>query len=135
MGHQQLSARKLHQGILLFEISPMVPLSRCVLFSTCSHNMCNHCPLVVKAFFILLFHQYGFIGRWLNPGKQTVGALDLGGASTQITFINQEKMEDLDNSMTLRLYGRDYSLYTHSYLCYGTNEVLRRLLAHLLKVL
>ncbi|XP_060790955.1 ectonucleoside triphosphate diphosphohydrolase 2 [Neoarius graeffei] len=79
------------------------------------------------------FIKYGFIGRWLNPGKQTVGALDLGGASTQITFINQEKMEDLDNSMTLRLYGRDYSLYTHSYLCYGTNEVLRRLLAHLLK--
>ncbi|MCI4386953.1 hypothetical protein PGIGA_G00068740 [Pangasianodon gigas] len=78
------------------------------------------------------FIKYGFVGRWLNPGRQTVGALDLGGASTQITFVNQEEVEDLENSMTLRLYGQDYSLYTHSYLCYGATEVLRRLLAHLI---
>ncbi|GAA6099514.1 ectonucleoside triphosphate diphosphohydrolase 2 [Tachysurus ichikawai] len=78
------------------------------------------------------FIKYGFVGRWLNSGRQTVGALDLGGASTQITFVSKEKIEDLENSMTLRLYGQDYSLYTHSYLCYGQNEVLRRLLAHLL---
>ncbi|KAK3555476.1 hypothetical protein QTP86_017025, partial [Hemibagrus guttatus] len=78
------------------------------------------------------FIKYGFVGRWLNSGRQTVGALDLGGASTQITFVSKEETEDFENSMTLRLYGQDYSLYTHSYLCYGQNEVLRRLLAHLL---
>ncbi|XP_076845030.1 ectonucleoside triphosphate diphosphohydrolase 2 isoform X2 [Brachyhypopomus gauderio] len=78
------------------------------------------------------FIKYGFIGQWLNPGRQTVGALDLGGASTQITFATQEEVEDEDDHMTLRLYGQDYSLYTHSYLCYGKAEVLRRLLAHLL---
>lgn len=85
-------------------------------------------------FFILSLHQYGYVGRWLNPGRQTVGALDLGGASTQITFVSREEIEDSENNMTLRLYGQDYSLYTHSYLCYGQNEVLRRLLAHLLTV-
>lgn len=84
---------------------------------------------------VLFLHQYGFVGRWLNPGRPTVGALDLGGASTQITFVNQEEVEDLEDSMTLRLYGQNYSLYTHSYLCYGKTEVLHRLLAHLLTVL
>ncbi|KAI5612799.1 ectonucleoside triphosphate diphosphohydrolase 2-like [Silurus asotus] len=78
------------------------------------------------------FIKYGFVGQWLNPGRPTVGALDLGGASTQITFAIQEEVEDLENSMTLRLYGQNYSLYTHSYLCYGTNEFLRRLLVHLI---
>lgn len=70
----------------------------------------------------------------MNPGRQTVGALDLGGASTQITFVTRKKVEDSRDHMMLRLYGQEYSLYTHSYLCYGAVEVLRRLLAHLIKV-
>uniref|UniRef100_A0A4W4E669 Ectonucleoside triphosphate diphosphohydrolase 2b n=2 Tax=Electrophorus electricus TaxID=8005 RepID=A0A4W4E669_ELEEL len=78
------------------------------------------------------FIKYGFVGQWLNPGRQTVGAADLGGASTQITFVTQEDVEDKNDQMTLRLYGQNYTLYTHSYLCYGKSEVLRRLLAHLL---
>ncbi|XP_030623825.1 ectonucleoside triphosphate diphosphohydrolase 2 [Chanos chanos] len=79
------------------------------------------------------FIKYGFVGQWLDPGKETVGALDLGGASTQITFVTQEEVEDDKSHMKLRLYGRDYSLYTHSYLCYGKGEVLRKILAHLVK--
>ncbi|KAI4885052.1 hypothetical protein NFI96_015973, partial [Prochilodus magdalenae] len=78
------------------------------------------------------FIKYGFVGHWMNPGRQTVGALDLGGASTQITFVTPDKVEDEKNRMTLRLYGQDYSLYTHSYLCYGKEEFLRRLLALLI---
>ncbi|KAL7843960.1 hypothetical protein SRHO_G00224990 [Serrasalmus rhombeus] len=78
------------------------------------------------------FIKYSFVGHWMKPGRQTVGALDLGGASTQITFVTPEKVEDENYSMTLRLYGQDYSLYTHSYLCYGKGEFLRRLLAHLI---
>uniref|UniRef100_A0A4W4E4T3 Ectonucleoside triphosphate diphosphohydrolase 2b n=1 Tax=Electrophorus electricus TaxID=8005 RepID=A0A4W4E4T3_ELEEL len=74
------------------------------------------------------FIKYGFVGQWLNPGRQTVGAADLGGASTQITFVTQEDVEDKNDQMTLRLYGQNYTLYTHSYLCYGKSEVLRRLL-------
>ncbi|XP_052771373.1 ectonucleoside triphosphate diphosphohydrolase 8-like [Mya arenaria] len=64
----------------------------------------------------------------------TVGALDMGGASTQITFytpdhaqIPQSYREDLD------LYGRNYTVYTHSYLCYGINEAIRQYQAILVK--
>ncbi|XP_059193874.1 ectonucleoside triphosphate diphosphohydrolase 2-like [Centropristis striata] len=79
------------------------------------------------------FVKYGFIGRWLNPGRETIGALDLGGASTQITFETSEKVEDKDNLMELKLYGRTYRLYTQSFLCYGQDQFLRKLLAHLIK--
>ncbi len=78
--------------------------------------------------------QYGYVGRWLNSGRKTVGALDLGGASTQITFETPETVENELNSITLRLYGQEYSLYTHSYLCYGKEEALRQILAYLVEV-
>lgn len=55
----------------------------------------------------------------------TLGALDLGGASTQITFIPQQKIESGDNSIDFRLYGNDYHLYTHSFLCYGKDQALK----------
>ncbi|KAJ7994011.1 hypothetical protein DPEC_G00261520 [Dallia pectoralis] len=79
------------------------------------------------------FIKYGFVGRWLSPGRDTVGALDFGGASTQISFETSDVVEDKDKVMELRLYGRDYHLYTHSFLCYGRDQVLLRLLAHLIK--
>lgn len=78
------------------------------------------------------FAKYGFVGRWLNPGKGTIGALDLGGASTQITFVTSEKEENPDDAMNLTLYGQNYKLYTHSYLCYGQDQFLRKLLAYLI---
>ncbi|KAK2902615.1 ectonucleoside triphosphate diphosphohydrolase 2-like [Channa argus] len=78
------------------------------------------------------FVKYGFVGRWLNPGRQTIGALDLGGASTQITFETLEKVENDKNSMNLTLYGRTYRLYTQSFLCYGQDQFLKKLLAHLI---
>uniref|UniRef100_A0A8C2JV15 Ectonucleoside triphosphate diphosphohydrolase 2 n=1 Tax=Cyprinus carpio TaxID=7962 RepID=A0A8C2JV15_CYPCA len=77
--------------------------------------------------------KYGFVGRWLSPGKDTAGALDLGGASTQITFETKQTVENKDNLMQLRLYGRDYQIYTQSFLCYGRDQVLLRLLALLIK--
>uniref|UniRef100_A0A8C3A6C2 Ectonucleoside triphosphate diphosphohydrolase 2a, tandem duplicate 1 n=1 Tax=Cyclopterus lumpus TaxID=8103 RepID=A0A8C3A6C2_CYCLU len=78
------------------------------------------------------FVKFGFVGRWLNPGRETVGALDLGGASTQIAFETSEKVEDKDNVMELKLYGQTYRLYTQSFLCYGQDQFLRKLLAHLI---
>ncbi|XP_063754394.1 ectonucleoside triphosphate diphosphohydrolase 2-like isoform X3 [Eleginops maclovinus] len=78
------------------------------------------------------FAKYGFVGRWLNPGRQTIGALDLGGASTQIAFETSEVVEDKDNVMELKLYGKTYRLYTQSFLCYGQDQFLRKLLAHLI---
>ncbi|KAG9261927.1 ectonucleoside triphosphate diphosphohydrolase 2 [Astyanax mexicanus] len=79
------------------------------------------------------FIKYGFVGHWLSPGKKTVGALDFGGASTQITFETKEKVENVENLMNLRLYGRDYHIYTQSFLCYGRDQMLRKLLAHLVE--
>ncbi|KAB5528656.1 hypothetical protein PHYPO_G00142760 [Pangasianodon hypophthalmus] len=79
------------------------------------------------------FIKYGFVGHWLSPGKETVGALDFGGASTQITFETKDNVEDKNNLMKLQLYGRNYSIYTQSFLCYGKDQMLRKLLAHLVK--
>lgn len=68
----------------------------------------------------------------LSQGLETTGALDLGGASTQISFISDsfDGSESPSNSVTFRLYGNDYNLYTHSFLCYGKDQVLRLALAH-----
>ncbi|XP_056146867.1 ectonucleoside triphosphate diphosphohydrolase 2-like [Lampris incognitus] len=79
------------------------------------------------------FIKYGFVGHWLSSDRPTVGALDFGGASTQITFATQDEVEDKRDMINLRLYGQTYSLYTHSFLCYGQDEVLKRLLAHLIE--
>nr|XP_020454980.1 ectonucleoside triphosphate diphosphohydrolase 2-like [Monopterus albus] len=78
------------------------------------------------------FVKYGFVGRWLNPSKETIGALDLGGASTQITFETSKKVEDERNLMELTLYGQTYRLYTQSFLCYGQDQFLLKLMAHLI---
>ena len=64
--------------------------------------------------------------------RQTFGALDMGGASTQITFV---PTTTAPNSVKLTLYGKEYSVYTHSFLCYGLREAQRRFLAQLVKVM
>nr|XP_056706113.1 ectonucleoside triphosphate diphosphohydrolase 1 [Euleptes europaea] len=57
----------------------------------------------------------------------TTGALDLGGASTQITFVpDQEKLESQGDVVDFYLYGKNYTLYTHSFLCYGKDQALRQ---------
>lgn len=61
--------------------------------------------------------------------------MDLGGASTQMTF-QPDKSVSLppEYQETLVLYGSTYKVYTHSYQCYGINEAHRRYLAHLVTV-
>ncbi|XDV44321.1 hypothetical protein PO909_012621 [Leuciscus waleckii] len=66
-----------------------------------------------------------YLNQNLNKPTGTLGALDLGGASTQITFIPQQEIESGDNSIDFRLYGNDYHLYTHSFLCYGKDQALK----------
>ncbi|XP_077005078.1 ectonucleoside triphosphate diphosphohydrolase 2 [Tamandua tetradactyla] len=75
------------------------------------------------------FIKYGWEGRWFRPRKGTLGALDLGGASTQITFETDSPVEDPASEIQLQLYGQNYRVYTHSFLCYGRDQVLRRMLA------
>lgn len=70
-----------------------------------------------------------------NNNEETYGALDLGGASTQITFVpRNQTIESPENSLVFRLYGKDYNVYTHSFLCYGKDQVLLKKLIHDSKV-
>ncbi|XP_051832872.1 ectonucleoside triphosphate diphosphohydrolase 8 [Antechinus flavipes] len=79
--------------------------------------------------------KYSFSGEWIQPPMaEMVGALDLGGASTQISFLPLDPIADPSTQGTFRLYGFNYSIYTHSYLCYGQNQMQKRLLAHLVQI-
>jgi hypothetical protein len=70
-----------------------------------------------------------------DTGSNTVGALDMGGASTQITFYPGNRVViPKDYSGDVVLYGMNYTVYTHSYLCYGINEIERKYKALLVKV-
>ncbi|NWI22081.1 ENTP2 diphosphohydrolase, partial [Crypturellus soui] len=80
------------------------------------------------------FIKRGWLGEWIQPKKKTLGAMDLGGASTQITFETKDPIETPQNEVMLKLYGQLYKVYTHSFLCYGRDQVLRRLLSKLLQV-
>ncbi|XP_074871692.1 ectonucleoside triphosphate diphosphohydrolase 8 isoform X2 [Carettochelys insculpta] len=76
--------------------------------------------------------KFSFTGSWTHPeAAAVVGALDLGGASTQITFHPGRAIEDKSTEVLFWLYGTNYSLYTHSYLCYGEEQALKRLVASL----
>ncbi|KFO76035.1 Ectonucleoside triphosphate diphosphohydrolase 8, partial [Cuculus canorus] len=71
-------------------------------------------------------------GTWTHlPAEDVVGALDLGGASAQITFLPGTTIDDGSTRALFRLYGTNYSIYTHSYLCYGQMQALKLLLASL----
>ncbi|XP_028989323.1 ectonucleoside triphosphate diphosphohydrolase 1 [Betta splendens] len=72
-----------------------------------------------------------YLADRLEQGLETTGALDLGGASTQISFVssNYDGSESPSNSVTFRLYGNNYNLYTNSFLCYGKDQAMKLLLA------
>nr|AJE28196.1 ectonucleoside triphosphate diphosphohydrolase 3 [Castor fiber] len=71
---------------------------------------------------------------WVHPhGVETTGALDLGGASTQISFVAEEVGLNTSDVVQVSLYGYTYTLYTHSFQCYGRNEAEKKFLAMLLQ--
>ena len=59
-----------------------------------------------------------------------IGALDMGGASTEISFAASHK-DNQSHYVRELLMGKKEDLYARSYLCYGYNEALSRFLAHL----
>lgn len=73
-----------------------------------------------------------FLTGDLSGAKSNVAALDMGGGSTQITFVPSQ-METLhtvpnDFAETIELFKKKISLYTHSYLGYGLMSTRYRLL-------
>ncbi len=63
-----------------------------------------------------------------NDTRKSVGALDWGGASSQITFQVDEASSDdgKNNTHEVSLFGKDYKVFTTSHLCYGQKEAGRR---------
>ncbi|XP_027705268.1 ectonucleoside triphosphate diphosphohydrolase 8-like isoform X1 [Vombatus ursinus] len=71
-------------------------------------------------------------GGWIRPPASTVlGALDLGGASTQISFLPSGSIADPATASHFRLYGFNYTIYTHSYLCYGQAQAQKQVIQKL----
>lgn len=94
-------------------------------FSQNVHHTFNGC----------FFLQHTFEGSWIHPkAGNIIGALDLGGASTQISFTPKDPVKDPNSAFNLQLYGYKYELYTYSYLCYGKDQALKKLQAYLHKV-
>lgn len=78
--------------------------------------------------------QKHILNTYIRPdGAETVGSMDLGGASTQIAFAVQDKFHGPDY-MRIKLYGYPYNVYTHSFLCYGKNEAEKRVLDKVIQV-
>lgn len=94
---------------------------------------CSHIPLL---FLSCLSWQYSPKAHtWVRPEAANIlGALDLGGASTQISFIPKGSVINWNETSRFMLYGYNYNIYTHSYLCYGQNEMVKRLAKELILV-
>ncbi|NXP13603.1 ENTP8 diphosphohydrolase, partial [Thinocorus orbignyianus] len=72
---------------------------------------------------------------WVRPEAAKIfGALDLGGASTQISFMPGSSVIKWNETSKFTLYGYNYSIYRHSYLCYGQDEMQKRLAKQLIVV-
>lgn len=70
---------------------------------------------------------------------ETIGTLDLGGASTQIVYItnpdvSQNSTETQPFFSNIRIYGINYRPYSYSYLCWGNNEAIRMYRSYVFKV-
>ncbi|GFS71363.1 ectonucleoside triphosphate diphosphohydrolase 8 [Trichonephila clavipes] len=56
----------------------------------------------------------------------TYGALDMGGASMQISYALPEKDDPSVETSGLKLYGQTHNIFSHSNLCFGRDEAERR---------
>lgn len=71
--------------------------------------------------------------RGVPPADEidTVGSLDLGGASTQIAFIPKHH-GNAPHTAPRKLFGKSYMIYSYSYLCYGKSAAENRAWAEIL---
>jgi len=71
-------------------------------------------------------------GTVMNPGL-TYGALDMGGASTQISYYESIQNDDIMSNLFKLQIGsaKHWNLYAHSFLYFGINEAFNRFGARL----
>ncbi|XP_019366010.1 PREDICTED: ectonucleoside triphosphate diphosphohydrolase 2-like isoform X2 [Gavialis gangeticus] len=74
------------------------------------------------------FIKYAWTGHWIHSRKGTVGVMTLRRDSLQITFMLKGESQDPEKEVMLQLYGHTYKVNTHTFLCYGRDQVLKRLL-------
>uniref|UniRef100_V9KRQ8 nucleoside diphosphate phosphatase n=1 Tax=Callorhinchus milii TaxID=7868 RepID=V9KRQ8_CALMI len=96
----------------LFEESPFLVPDECVSIMNGTYEG------------ILAWVTINFLtGQLYDQNQRTVGILDLGGASTQITFLPQAestlKAASEKYISPFEMFNRSYKLYTHSYLGFG----------------
>eukprot|EP01119_Soliformovum_irregulare_P013408 TRINITY_DN3557_c0_g1_i1.p1 TRINITY_DN3557_c0_g1~~TRINITY_DN3557_c0_g1_i1.p1 ORF type:complete len:552 (-),score=99.89 TRINITY_DN3557_c0_g1_i1:723-2252(-) len=70
--------------------------------------------------------------RFAGDRNQTVGALDLGGASTQIVFETTERIVDGGTSLIFSDALR-YNLYSHSFLGFGNDQASQKVILNLIQ--
>ncbi len=68
------------------------------------------------------------LGTLNSDDKKTVGVMDMGGASVQITFPVMDGSPQSSDVTKVSVYGRDFKVYVHSFLGLGQTEVTRKLL-------
>lgn len=79
---------------------------------------------------VALNYHMGLLGS--KPVKATVGALDLGGSSLQVTFETKEQVQD-DTSLNLSIGAINHHLTAYSLSGYGLNDAFDKSVVHLLK--
>ncbi|XP_062579469.1 ectonucleoside triphosphate diphosphohydrolase 5-like [Saccostrea cucullata] len=75
-------------------------------------------------------YHNGFLSSNQSQSK-AVGVLEMGGGSTQITFLPDGPL--LAHMFPVRISGRIFNLYSHSYLNFGTNYMEKRIKEHLIE--
>ena len=58
---------------------------------------------------------------YIADSSSSFGVLEMGGASSQITFIPE--VDPLADKFPMQILGKDFSVYTHSYLGYGQDAI------------
>ncbi|KAI3383763.1 hypothetical protein SNEBB_002923 [Seison nebaliae] len=87
-----------------------------------------------EAFYGWLATNYYLQSLTKKNSSKLVGFLDLGGASTQISYPLPESYDNEKGINRINMLRNNFKLYLYSYLCYGANEAYYRYLDELLKL-
>ncbi len=69
-----------------------------------------------------------YLSGHLQPGSTTVGAIDVGGASLQVSFATEDTTHPADE-VTLHIHGQPFVVFSKSFLGLGQIETLKAISA------